>query len=405
MDVSIVVPMVFQRGGSDRIVLEMARHFNAPVYTALYRKETAFSEFADLDVREIRYPLLKTVLSPLGRDVAIYGSALASAEFLTYKIKGDYDVLNAHGNPGNWIRNRNPRVCWSFYGPVRSAFDLYKYKVANLPLHKRIPKESMFAFYKFWDKRINPKIEKTVSGSPYVNERDADFIREYIGTPVEATPFPVEAESFAPGPYGKYFLYPSRIAPEKRFEKAIEAFRIFSRKEKGWKLVIAGSVPKRERELAYLNQLAELARGADVEFKTDLEQKELKALYSGAYAILYYPINEDWGLPPVEAMASEKPCISVNEGGPKYSIVEGKTGFLVNSPEGMAEKMIYLASHPAETEKMGKAGRKRVMENYTWEIFFKRMENAFREAASPKDESANAPQGGETNRDSSKVME
>ncbi|VVB98111.1 Trehalose synthase [uncultured archaeon] len=384
MDVLLFYPILFQKGGADRVLLEIARAFNAPIYTGIYRKESTFSEFSELDVREVRQPVLDKSLFFLQNNVAAKGFALTSAKFLAHKVREDYDVINAHGTPSNWVRNRNERVCWYFYSPVRSAFDLYEYRVAGLPLKKRVVRDAMFSAYKFMESVIDPKIEKTVSVSPYVNVRDASFISKYIRKPVEPVPPGVDEKLFVNESYGKYFLYPSRMIPEKRLEYAIGAFREFCKKKKGWKLILTGFQPQRERELKYMETLKSLASGLDVEFRMDIPEKELRNLYANAYAVLFCAMNEDWGLVPLEAMASEKPCISVNEGGPSYSIVDGKTGFLVNSPAQMAEKMLLLAENPGENEKMGRQGRKRVLENYTWAAFLKKMENAFMEVAKSK---------------------
>lgn len=55
-----------------------------------------------------------------------------------------------------------------------------------------------------------------------------------------------------------------------------------------------------------------------------------------AIAILYTPENEHFGIVPIEAMymvnyiyIKKKPVIASNSGGPKESIIDGKTGFLL----------------------------------------------------------------------------
>ena len=72
------------------------------------------------------------------------------------------------------------------------------------------------------------------------------------------------------------------------------------------------------------------------------------------------PINEDWGLIPVEASVYEKATIGTNEGGLKETIVDNKTGFLLNeiTPEKIAEKIDYLANNKKMAIKMGKQARK-----------------------------------------------
>ncbi|EQD58487.1 Glycosyl transferase, group 1 domain protein [mine drainage metagenome] len=94
---------------------------------------------------------------------------------------------------------------------------------------------------------------------------------------------------------------------------------------------------------------------------------------------MYTPINEDYGLVPLEAMASGKPVIAVNEGGPRSTIVNGKTGFLVNSEDEMANKMRFFADNPQAAKEFGKAGIERVKRYYSWEKFFKTFDKKARE--------------------------
>ena len=52
--------------------------------------------------------------------------------------------------------------------------------------------------------------------------------------------------------------------------------------------------------------------------------------------------------------------------------------------EEMADRMNLLAEYPDIVERMGKAGRKRVLENYTWKIFLDRIEKQFEEVKNLK---------------------
>jgi glycosyltransferase involved in cell wall biosynthesis len=53
----------------------------------------------------------------------------------------------------------------------------------------------------------------------------------------------------------------------------------------------------------------------NVVFKINPSNEELADLYSRSTAVLFTAINEDYGIVPLEGMASHKPVISVNEGG------------------------------------------------------------------------------------------
>lgn len=105
-----------------------------------------------------------------------------------------------------------------------------------------------------------------------------------------------------------------------------------------------------------------------------VSEAELIDFYSKSTAVLYTPSNEDYGLVPLEAMASGKPIIAVNEGGPTETIIDGETGFLTNSKEEMASKMALVAGNADMAERMGRNGIERVKKHYSWERFFKLFE-------------------------------
>lgn len=76
----------------------------------------------------------------------------------------------------------------------------------------------------------------------------------------------------------------------------------------------------------------------------------------------------------VEAGSYGKPVISVNEGGPKESVKDGETGFLVGpTPEAFAEKMRYLVNNPEKVEEMGKKAREE-SKKYSWENFVEKLD-------------------------------
>lgn len=82
------------------------------------------------------------------------------------------------------------------------------------------------------------------------------------------------------------------------------------------------------------------------------------------------PCDEDVGSTVIlEAMAMEKAVICSRIAGQKDIIKEGETGLFVSprNPDELREAIQYLWDHPDIAEKMGKAGRKRVKELYTWE--------------------------------------
>ena len=387
MDVAIIQPFLEARGGAERVILEIARKYASPIYTLRYDKKTTFNEFAEFDIRIIPKTLHEIPAELVGRmdrDSRMREFAAAGARFLTLKLPEDFDVLNPHAMPSEWIANRNSKICWYCHSPSRAAYDMHDYLMAERkPYEKTIFAASQIG-YRFVESRIVPKIETICVNSKNVAVRVEKYLKrdDAIVIPPGVTP-----RDFTCSGYEKFFFYPSRIVPEKRIEMAIDAFARFCRagRRRNWKLVVAGHLNPIRRNLAYLSRLKEKTKGLPVEFVFDVPDQKMRKFYSNCFATVFCAILEDWGLVPLESMASSKPCISVNEGGPTESIVNGKTGFLVNSVEEMAERMKFLADHPEICERMGKAGRKRVEQNYTWKIFLDKMDKAFKETAKKSD--------------------
>ncbi|CAG9538796.1 unnamed protein product [Cercopithifilaria johnstoni] len=75
--------------------------------------------------------------------------------------------------------------------------------------------------------------------------------------------------------------------------------------------------------------------------------------------------------------------IAPNSGGPRETIVNEETGFLVNeNPDSFAEKMAELIKDKRKAEAMGSAGRKRVESVFAMDNFVLQLENLIREVLS-----------------------
>lgn len=90
----------------------------------------------------------------------------------------------------------------------------------------------------------------------------------------------------------------------------------------------------------------------------------INALQSGSDVILQKSLREGFGLSVTEAMWKGKPVIGGNVGGIKLQIENGKSGFLVSSPEEASKKIVQLVENPKLTNKLGKAARERVREKF-----------------------------------------
>ncbi len=351
------------KSGAHRVILKVAQHFDAPIYCFNYNPEKIYDEYEHIEVITPKGRFSDKM--PLGRKA--FENMEVFRYFYNLKLE-DYDVINAHMSPSEWVRNRNSPVLWYCYSPFRLGFDLYKWKLKQMAFPEDIKFKTWISAFRYFESRTVPKIEHIFAVSKNAEER----IEKYLGRKSEVLYPGIEIQRFRCREYEKFFFYPSRIDPAKNFEYVINAFRIFSGKNKGWKLVIAGSTADYYGK-EYLEKLKSMCDDS-ITIETNISDERMFDLYSRCYAVPFSAVDEDLGLIPLEAFASSKPVIAHNEGGTRETISNGVDGFLVNNPEEMAEKMEWLAQNPDACEKMGRAGKEKVEKYFTWDYFLKRFE-------------------------------
>jgi glycosyltransferase involved in cell wall biosynthesis len=114
-----------------------------------------------------------------------------------------------------------------------------------------------------------------------------------------------------------------RLVAYKRFDVAIEAFN-----RSGLPLVIVGVGVEEKR-------LRAMAR-PNISFMGQVDDVKLSELYQNSHGVIF-PQEEDFGIVPLEAMASGKPVIAYRAGGAQETVVDRITGifFDVQTPEAI----------------------------------------------------------------------
>ena len=176
-----------------------------------------------------------------------------------------------------------------------------------------------------------------------------------------------------------FLLSVNRIMPNKNLELALDALTHIKISGKTVSLVIAGTVQQGFE--SYVDTFKEKVRSKgldkDVKILTNVPDRELLDLYRNCSVFLYTPTGEHYGFGPVEAMASGKPVIASKFGGPSETVLDGETGFVIeDDPKAWSAKISLLMDNTSLRKKMGRKGRERVEENYTWATFQKSMAKA-----------------------------
>jgi starch synthase len=142
-------------------------------------------------------------------------------------------------------------------------------------------------------------------------------------------------------------------------------------------LVIVASnpdTPEIAAEVAALAERVRSERGNLIWIGRHIPLQDLIHLHSSAAVFVCPSIYEPFGLVNLEAMACETAVVASRVGGIPEIVAEGETGYLVDydpgDPEpftiGLATRIGELLSDSALAERMGKAGRQRVLRHFGW---------------------------------------
>jgi D-inositol-3-phosphate glycosyltransferase len=175
-------------------------------------------------------------------------------------------------------------------------------------------------------------------------------------------------------PHEKILLQLGRMVPRKGVDNVIRAMGKLTNTLKSIRLVIVGGDtdspdPALTPEIKRLQKIAEEENvNARVTFVGRKDRDVLKYYYAAADIFITTPWYEPFGITPLEAMACGTPVIGADVGGIKYSVANGKTGYLVppKNPEALAKKILKLITDSSLMKRMQINSLQRVHQLFTW---------------------------------------
>jgi trehalose synthase len=161
----------------------------------------------------------------------------------------------------------------------------------------------------------------------------------------------------------------SRFDPWKDPLGVIDAYNVVKEQLPEVQLALVGSMASDDPEGWYY--LDKTIRHAGEDFDIHILHNyhgvggyEVGAFQSASDVVIQKSTREGFGLVVTEALWKGKPVVGGNAGGIPLQILDGETGFLVDSVEACGERIVYLLEHPEEAAEMGEAAREHVRENF-----------------------------------------
>lgn len=206
-----------------------------------------------------------------------------------------------------------------------------------------------------------------ITNSETVQKRLQDFTgyeSEIIYPPTDTSRFTPALESgVSLLEFKDYFLSWARLSPPKRVDLIVDAF--LEMPEENLIFTYGKNDPMKDEIIAKIRNSKNITA---IESPDD---DTLISLIQWARASIYIPVEEDFGMSPVESMACGVPVIGADEGGLRETIIDSQTGLLIEVNKENLKTAIRKMT-PAYAESLHEKCRERA-EEFSLEKFEKRL--------------------------------
>ena len=299
--------LVTMRGG-EKVLEELARMFpDADIFTHVvdpaalspelrrHRIHTSFIQNMPFAKKRYQHylPLMPLALEHL--DLRGYDLVISSESGPAKGVVTDPDAVH---------------LCYC-HSPMRYIWNMYHEYRDGLGAAAKRALVPVAHYLRWWDAISANRVDRFVANSSNVAKR----IRRYYGRSSDVVHPPVAVNDFPLSrQHDGFYLLAGQLVGYKRADLAVEAFN-----QSGRPLVVIGAGEQ-------LEKLQRLAK-SNVTVLGAQPFEALRDHYARCRALIF-PGEEDFGIVPVEAMASGKPVIALGRGGALETVIDGRTGLL-----------------------------------------------------------------------------
>lgn len=292
--------------GGEKVVEDLCKIFpQAHIYTHVVDRNILPSSMARMKISTsfiARIPYARRLYKNL---LPLMPLALEQLDLRGYDL-----VISSESGPAKGILTSpdTMHICYC-HTPMRYVWDMYHDYMSSSGRIKRFFMAPLLHYLRLWDRLSADRVDHFVANSANVARRIAKHYRreaDVVYPPVAVDDFCISQQ------HEDFYLMVGQLVGYKRADLAVKAFT-----RTGKRLVIIGE----GEEMRALRDMA----GRNVEFLGRQPFEVVRDRYSRCQALVF-PGEEDFGIVPLEAMASGRPVIAFGKGGALETVVDGKTG-------------------------------------------------------------------------------